>query len=136
MSKPYDPITSPGNAFFDLPRTKRSKPATDEKAVMSTKTTDREYLGDSVYVETETQMVKLTTNNGYPDDPRNVIYMEPSVLENLLRWLRASGWLKTKGTENPRYDLSPEEGETHYLPRGKTEEEELSEDLERLAEEE
>ena len=46
------------------------------------------YLGDSVYVEVEpTGMVKLTTNNGYPDDPRNVIYMEPGVVEAFDMWL-------------------------------------------------
>lgn len=32
------------------------------------------YLGDSVYADVEDGMVKLTTENGYPDDPRNVIF--------------------------------------------------------------
>jgi hypothetical protein len=43
----------------------------------------KDYLGDSVYVEydTESKELILTTNNGYPDDPRNVIYMERYVLE-------------------------------------------------------
>lgn len=36
----------------------------------------KEYLGDSVYVEVENGMLKLTTNNGHPDDPRNVIFLE------------------------------------------------------------
>lgn len=40
---------------------------------------NKAYLGDSVYVEIEDGMFKLTTNNGYPDDPRNVIFMEPEV---------------------------------------------------------
>ena len=32
------------------------------------------YLGDSVYVELDTaRRVILTTNNGNPDDPRNII---------------------------------------------------------------
>ena len=41
------------------------------------------YLGDSVYAEFDGYGITLTTNNGYPDDPRNKIYMEPSVLEAL-----------------------------------------------------
>jgi hypothetical protein len=46
------------------------------------------YLGDSVYVEIEDGMIKLTTNNGYPDDPRNVIFMEPAVLNGFIQWLQ------------------------------------------------
>ncbi len=46
----------------------------------------KEYLGDSVYVEVETGMVKLTTNNGHPDDPRNIIYLEPEVFTALTNW--------------------------------------------------
>jgi hypothetical protein len=46
------------------------------------------YLGDSVYVDLEKGMVKLTTNNGYHDDPRNVIFMEPEVLGAFLSWLQ------------------------------------------------
>lgn len=37
------------------------------------------YLGDSVYAEFEDGMIKLSTWNGYPDDPRNVIYLEEEV---------------------------------------------------------
>lgn len=48
---------------------------------------ERRYLGDSVYVEIENGMVKLTTNNGYPDDPRNVIFMDQSVWQALIQWL-------------------------------------------------
>jgi hypothetical protein len=44
--------------------------------------TYKHYLGDSVYVEIERGMIKLTTNNGYDDDPRNVIYMEIEVWNN------------------------------------------------------
>lgn len=44
------------------------------------------YLGDSVYAEFEDGMVKLTTNNGYPDDPRNVIYLETAVWCSLMVW--------------------------------------------------
>ena len=46
------------------------------------------YLGDSVYGEVDAQgRVVLTTNNGYHDDPRNVIVMEPDVLSAFHRWL-------------------------------------------------
>ena len=47
----------------------------------------KSYLGDSVYVEYEDGMVKLTTWNGHPDDPRNVIYLESEVYGALLRWV-------------------------------------------------
>lgn len=41
------------------------------------------YLGDSVYAEIHNGMILLTTNNGYPDDPRNKIYLEKSVYRML-----------------------------------------------------
>lgn len=47
----------------------------------------KDYLGDSVYVEIERGMVKLTTNNGHDDDPRNVVYMEEAVLRSFLEWV-------------------------------------------------
>lgn len=37
--------------------------------------TNREYLGDSVYVDIENGMLKLTTENGM--GPSNTIYLEP-----------------------------------------------------------
>jgi hypothetical protein len=40
----------------------------------------RIYLGDSVYAEVENGMLLLTTNNGYPDDPRNKIYLEAEAI--------------------------------------------------------
>jgi len=50
------------------------------------------YLGDSVYAEWEAtfagRRLKLTTNNGWPDDPRNVIYLEPEVWEALLLFVK------------------------------------------------
>lgn len=39
--------------------------------------TNKEYLGDSVYVDIESGMLKLTTENGM--DASNTIYMEPFV---------------------------------------------------------
>lgn len=41
------------------------------------------YLGDSVYAEFDGYGIWLTTDNGYPDDPRNKIYLEPVVLNSL-----------------------------------------------------
>ena len=40
---------------------------------------NKEYLGDSVYVQVEDGMFKLTTESSYPDNPRNVIFLEPEV---------------------------------------------------------
>jgi hypothetical protein len=46
------------------------------------------YLGDSVYAEiAPTGMIRLTTNNGYPDDPRNVILLEPEVYDALTQFV-------------------------------------------------
>jgi hypothetical protein len=51
---------------------------------MTTKT----YLGDSVYAEiAPTGLIRLTTNNGYSDDPRNVILLEPEVYDALVMWV-------------------------------------------------
>lgn len=49
----------------------------------------KQYLGDSVYVELENGMIKLTTDNGYDDDPRNIIYMEPNVLRMFKWWIKS-----------------------------------------------
>lgn len=52
--------------------------------------TTKIYLGDSVYAELQDDgSVMLTTNNGYPDDPRNVICMEPDILKSFQDWLAA-----------------------------------------------
>lgn len=46
------------------------------------------YIGDSVYAElAPTGLLKLETNNGYPDDPRNVILLEPEVYDLLVVWV-------------------------------------------------
>jgi hypothetical protein len=48
-----------------------------------------EYLGDSVYARVVKDVfVELTTNNGYPDDPRNTIYLEPETWRNLLSFVK------------------------------------------------
>jgi len=49
---------------------------------MSTK----DYLGDSVYVDVDNGMLKLTTDNGY--GPSNTIYLEPEVYEALTRYVQ------------------------------------------------
>jgi len=49
---------------------------------------NKQYIGDSVYVEfDELERIVLTTNNGYPDDPRNLIVLEPEVYAELLKWV-------------------------------------------------
>lgn len=45
------------------------------------------YIGDSVYAEIEDGMLKLTTNNGYPDDPRNVIYLGVDEWDSLVAYV-------------------------------------------------
>lgn len=52
------------------------------------------YLGDSVYAYSDGFVVVLTTNNGYPDDPRNIIVLEPEVLSAFLGWLKRLKILK------------------------------------------
>jgi hypothetical protein len=46
------------------------------------------YLGDSVYVEFNGYYITLMTMNGYPDDPRHSIDLEPEVLEKLERFVK------------------------------------------------
>lgn len=45
------------------------------------------YLGDSVYVDVERGMLKLTTENGY--GPSNTIYLEPEVYLALTDYVAA-----------------------------------------------
>ena len=51
---------------------------------------NKAYLGDSVYVRGDVQRdaIVLTTENGYPDDPRNEIVLEKEVIDNLLLYLK------------------------------------------------
>jgi hypothetical protein len=62
--------------------------------------TAKTYIGDSVYVEHGSFRgeIILTTDNGYPDDPRNRIGLEPMVLQSLFDWLRAEKILKESKT--------------------------------------
>ncbi len=45
---------------------------------------EKEYIGDSVYVEVENGMLRLTTDNGL--GPTNEIFLEPVVYEGLVRY--------------------------------------------------
>ena len=45
-----------------------------------------QYLGDSVYVGFDGHHIWLMTWNGYGDDPRNKIALEPWVYEGLVRY--------------------------------------------------
>jgi len=49
---------------------------------------EKDYMGDSVYIEFDGYCAILTTNNGYPDDPRNRIALEPVVWEEMKRWMK------------------------------------------------
>ena len=47
---------------------------------------EKDYLGDSVYIEFNGYAIVLTTENG-PEGPSNKIYMEPEVIEAMMRFL-------------------------------------------------
>ena len=50
----------------------------------------KDYLGDSVYVETDPVDpggIILTTENGLPDDPSNTIVLEQQVIDALIHYL-------------------------------------------------
>lgn len=52
----------------------------------------KHYLGDSVYIRrNEAGCFILTTENGLPDDPSNVIYLEPDIVLTLLKILKEEG---------------------------------------------
>jgi hypothetical protein len=46
------------------------------------------YLGDSIYADWDGHGIVLTTENGYLDDPRNRIVLEPQVYAVLLEFVR------------------------------------------------
>lgn len=49
----------------------------------------KEYLGDSVYAKKdEYGDVVLTTENGFSNDPSNVIYLDQYVIKRLLEFLK------------------------------------------------
>ena len=47
---------------------------------------EKHYLGDSVYAFHDGYHFILITHNGYADDPRNRIALEPAVFANLNRY--------------------------------------------------
>lgn len=47
---------------------------------------NKEYLGASVYAEMDGDMIKFTTDNGQPDAHRNIIYLEPLVVQKLIEY--------------------------------------------------
>jgi hypothetical protein len=60
----------------------------------------KDYMGDSVYAEWDGHDLTLTTENGYPDDPRNRIVLEPEVWASLVKWVER---MKTA----PAKDVTP-----------------------------
>ena len=59
---------------------------------------NKAYLGDSVYVDIENGMLKLTTENGV-GPASNTIYLEPDVFEALSRYVKEVGKKQAPGTE-------------------------------------
>ena len=58
------------------------------------------YLGDSVYAEFDGFQLVLMTKNGLPNDPSNIIYLEPAVLAALWHFAANNGLLeRCKPTE-------------------------------------
>lgn len=54
------------------------------------------YLGDAVYASFDDYQVCLTTMDGETDDPTNIIYLNPSVVDSLIRYFDRIG-MKVKG---------------------------------------
>lgn len=52
---------------------------------------DAEYLGDAVYADTVNNMITLTTDSHRPVEAGNIIYLEPRVLEALIRYAKKKG---------------------------------------------
>ena len=46
------------------------------------------YLGDSVYATYDGYHVILTTENGLLGDPSNTVFLEPPVLDALMRYVK------------------------------------------------
>lgn len=56
---------------------------------------EKTYLGDSVYVEVEDGMIKLTTDNG--EGPSNTIFIEEQVWYNLVKFVSSGAVCVSKG---------------------------------------
>jgi hypothetical protein len=59
------------------------------------------YIGDSVYATLKDDAIVLTTENGLPTDPSNVIVLEHHVLQQLLRFAAEKGLTKPEQPEQP-----------------------------------
>lgn len=57
------------------------------------------YLGDSVYVEVQSGMLKLTTNNGY--GATNTIFLDAEVINNLNRYVQSRICINAVGDIEP-----------------------------------
>lgn len=64
---------------------------------------EKRYLGDSVYVEIERGMVKLTTDNGR--GPSNTIYLEPEVMRALVQYYQDALEAVQRLSESPEDHL-------------------------------
>lgn len=53
---------------------------------------NKQYLGDSVYVSMDGDMIKLTTENGI--DIKNTIYLEPEIYSNLVKFVESLDWVE------------------------------------------
>ncbi|MDE2020642.1 MAG: hypothetical protein KGJ13_09930 [Patescibacteria group bacterium] len=61
---------------------------------------EKTYLGDSVYALYDGFTVTLTTENGYPDDPRNQIVLEPEVFDALDKFIKRTNHVETLEGDN------------------------------------
>jgi hypothetical protein len=72
----------------------------DKLAKLMSNGKPRAYLGDSVYVSFDGQMITLTTNNGGEDS--NTIHLELEVYAALLRFVALiAGTIRDDSTDNP-----------------------------------
>jgi hypothetical protein len=72
-----------------------------EVAPPMTMTLGATYLGDSVYVDRDAYGIVLTTNNGFPDDPRNVIHIDQTVWHELVRYAKRIYEIKMAPGKSP-----------------------------------
>jgi len=66
--------------------------------IMKSKT----YIGDSVYASYDGLRITLTTENGYPDDPRNKIVLEQEVWQALQTFMKLEKKKNEVQTENDK----------------------------------
>ena len=65
-----------------------------DRPVTEPLTTEKTYLGDSVYVEDNGYDIILTTFNGHLADPSNVIYLDPCVYAGLVKFVSSRKYMK------------------------------------------